>query len=255
MDLHIINFISISLLLGFLPPLLWLLFWLREDKHPEPKKEILIVFLAGAAMVVLAVLFEKTVCSINNSFYAGQAANCHPVDFLLLRVPLYGTFAFQLLNIIGFALVEELSKAGAAYFTALRSRFFDEPVDAMVYMVTAALGFAALENVLFISQSLKAGVDQSIIVSAFRFINASLLHVSTSSMVGAGLAFSFFHREKRHKELFWGIFAATLLHVAYNFFIINSTWNAKTQIGITLIVIFGGAASLILFERARREII
>ena len=74
-------------------------------------------------------------------------------------------------------------------------------------------------------------------------------------MVGAGLAFSFFHREKRHKELFWGIFAATLLHVAYNFFIINSTWNAKTQIGITLIVIFGGGASLILFERAIREII
>lgn len=213
---------------------------MREDEHPEPKKEIFIVFLAGMASVIFAVFFEKNIFSAN-SYFRGFFG--------------YAQFTFQLLNIIGFALIEELAKATAAYGTALRSKFFDEPVDAMVYMVTAALGFAALENVIFIAESLKSGVDQSIIVSAFRFINASLLHVSASAIVGAGLAFSFFHRERRHKELVLGIIVATLLHIAYNFFIINSTWSAATQMGITLIVIIGAVASLILFERARREII
>lgn len=239
-ELNILNFIAIAFLLGFLPPIIWLFFWNREDDHPEPKKEILIVFLAGMASVIFAVFLEKNIFSLNS---------------FLRRAFEYGMPSFQLINIVGFALIEEIAKTAAAYATALRSKFFDEPVDAMVYMITAALGFAALENVFFIADSLKAGVDQSIIVSAFRFINASLLHVSTSAIVGAGLAFSFFHRERRHRELAFGIFAATLLHIAYNFFIINSTWSANTQAGITLIVILGSVASLILFERARREII
>lgn len=240
MELNILNFISIAFLLGFLPSLLWLLFWIKEDDHPEPKKEIVIVFLAGMASVIFAVFLEKNIFSLNS---------------FLRRVFEYGTPSFQLINIVGFALIEELAKTAAAYATALRSKFFDEPVDAMVYMITAALGFAALENVFFVAESLKTGLDQSIIVSAFRFINASLLHVSTSAIIGAGLAFSFFHPERRHRELALGIFAATLLHIAYNFFIIKSTWSAGTQAGITLIVIIGAAASLILFERARREII
>lgn len=238
--MDIISYIIISLLLGFIPPVAWLFFWVREDLHPEPRKEIIIVFLAGMASVVFAVFFEKNIFSAN-SYLRGLWG--------------YKQFIFQFINIIGFAFVEELVKAGAAYATALRSKFFDEPVDAMVYMVTAALGFAALENVLFVAESLKTGVEHSIIISAFRFINASLLHVSASAIVGAGLAFSFFHKERRHKELALGVGIATLLHVAYNFFIINSVWSASTQVWLTAIVLFGALATLVLFERARREII
>ncbi len=238
--MDISSYVVISLLLGFIPPALWLWFWIREDLHPEPRKEIMIVFLAGMASVVFAVLFEKSIYSLNSR---------------VREIWQYSSFSFQFINIIGFAFVEELVKVGAAYWTALKSKFFDEPVDAMVYMVTAALGFAALENVFFIGESLKSGVEQSIIVSAFRFINASLLHISASAIIGAGLAMSFFHKERRVKELLGGILIATFLHVLYNFFIINSTWSAASQAWLVGIVITGGFVSLILFERARREMI
>lgn len=232
--------ILIVLALAFLPPLLWLWFWLREDEHPEPRREILIVFLAGMAGVVLAVLLE-------NTFYA---ANSSAQKFFG-----YGALALQALNVFGFAFLEEITKTAAAFFTALRSKYFDEPVDAMVYLVTAALGFAALENAMFVGKALESGVAQSAAVGAFRFINAVLLHVSSSALVGAGFAFSFFHKEKRLRELALGVFFATLLHALYNFFIIINIGGAVlNQIAVTLLVVLGASTALALFERARRAI-
>lgn len=237
----IVSYIFITLFLAFLPPVLWLWFWLREDAHPEPRREILIVFLAGMGAVILAVILE-------NNFFAANR--------FLQGVFGYGFVYLQLFNVLGFALLEEIVKTAAAFFAALRSKYFDEPVDAMIYLVTAALGFAALENALFIGESLKAGLAQSIAVSAFRFINAVLLHVSTAAIIGAGFAFSFFHKERRKKELIFGLFSATLLHAIYNFFIIeNVGGDAANQMAVTLLVVGGAAVALVLFERAKRVII
>lgn len=239
--MDLVNYILAAAVLAFIPPLLWLWFWLREDAHPEPKREILAVFLAGMGGVALAVILE-------NNFFAANR--------FLQGVFGYGVFSLQIVNIIGFAFLEEIIKTAAAFFTALRSKYFDEPVDAMIYLVTAALGFAALENVLFIGESLKAGLSQSVAVSAFRFINAVLLHVSGAAIIGAGFAFSFFHKERRLKELALGIFFATLLHSLYNFFIIgNVGGEAANQILVTLLVVSGAVTALILFEKAKRATI
>ena len=235
------NYLLLTLALAFLPPMLWLWFWLKEDTHPEPRREIAIVFLAGMGSVILAVILENGINSAN-LWFGG--------------VFKYGAFYLQFFNIIGFALAEELAKTSAAFFTALRSKYFDEPVDAMIYLVTAALGFAALENAIFIGESLKTGVQQSLIVSGFRFINAVLLHVASASIIGAGFAFSFFHRERRLKELAFGLLLATLLHAFYNFFIIeNIGGKVINQMLVTMLVVGGAVVALILFERAKRATI
>ena len=223
--------------LAVLPSLFWLWFWLKEDDHPEPRREILLVFLAGMLGVVVAIILENSFSSANNVFQKFFG---------------YGAFWFSILNIFGFAFLEEITKTAAAFFTAIRSKYFDEPVDAMIYMVAAALGFAALENILFLGESLKVGVTQSVMVSAFRFINALLIHVSATAIIGSAFAFSFFHKERRLRELFIGLFFATLLHGFYNFFIIKSVGGVLNQIWITSFVILGAAIALVLFERAKR---
>ncbi len=226
--------------LGFIPPVLWLGFWAREDPHPEPRKEIMIVFLAGMIIVVLAIFLENYLFRTNRLLR----------DFLA-----YNGGVFQAINLLGFAFIEEICKTLAAIFTALRSKYFDEPVDAMIYMVAAAMGFAAMENVLFIADSLQYSINQTILVSAFRFINAILLHASTAILIGAGFSFSYFHHERRLKELGLAIIFSTLLHAAYNFFIINSSdkiAGIQGQIIATLLVLLGAIAGLLLFERARR---
>ncbi|MDO8523058.1 MAG: PrsW family glutamic-type intramembrane protease [bacterium] len=230
------------ILFGFIPPVLWLVFWVKEDPHPEPRKEILAVFFAGMAIVALAVFLE-------NYFFKSNQLSREAFG--------YSPAIFQIVNLLGFAFIEEICKMLAVIFTALRSKYFDEPIDAMIYMVTAAMGFAALENILFIADSLQYSVNQTILVSAFRFINAILLHASTAILIGAGFAFSYFHHERRWKELGGAIVFSTLLHASYNFFIINNTDNIGENFGqiiATGLVLLGAVAGLFLFERARRII-
>ena len=38
----------LSFLLGLIPALIWLWFWLKEDAHPEPAKNITLSFLGGS---------------------------------------------------------------------------------------------------------------------------------------------------------------------------------------------------------------
>lgn len=225
--------------LGILPPIIWLLFWLREDAHPEPKKEIIIVFFFGMASVVLALILENTFLGTNS---------------FLKKVFGYSAWTFQISNLLGFALIEELSKTGAAFFSAIKTKYFDEPEDGIIYLVTAALGFAAAENMLFIAGSLKVGVSQSIVVSAFRFINAVLLHVSSAAIIGAGFAFSFYNKTRRTKEVIFAIIIATLLHAFYNFLILKNIENAVGQFSATFLVVIGAVIALLLSEKARRMV-
>ncbi|MEK9175801.1 MAG: hypothetical protein AAB795_04440, partial [Patescibacteria group bacterium] len=76
-----------TILLGFMPPLLWLWFWLKEATHPEPKKEIAIVFSFGMAVVLFAFIIESLFSNFNTS---------------MRGVFLYSQKAFYLFNVFGF---------------------------------------------------------------------------------------------------------------------------------------------------------
>ena len=190
----------LALLGGTLPALFWLWFWLREDKeHPEPHGLLLISFIAGMAAVPLTLPFEAPA-------YAGL-----PQTGLLLWLAIAST--------------EEILKYGAARVTALAAKAFDEPIDAIIYMLTIALGFSAAENGLFIFKHLSDGVavSDSIINSNFRFIGASLLHMVSSATIGTFIAFSFYKSKiKKFLYLVFGLTSAILIHTSFNFFIMES---------------------------------
>ena len=168
--------VFLAFVAGLLPALLWLWFWLKEDSHPEPRQVLILTFLAGMMMAVVALFLEQfALFAVNKTFKSFSPAF---VSIFLLFV---------------WATIEEIAKYKAAKSVALRLPSFDEPIDAIVYMITAALGFASLENTLFIIKSLSGGeIFDGIDTSGIRFIGATLLHVATSAIVGASIAFSFF---------------------------------------------------------------
>lgn len=225
-----------TILLGFAPPILWLWFWLKEDVHPEPKSEIILVFSFGMAAVLAAFLAEWL-------FMRGNVG--------LQQIVGFSGATFQIGSIIGFAFIEEIAKVGVAFFTALRTRYFDEPIDAMIYVITASLGFAALENALFISQ-IVGDPTQVFVVGAFRFANAVLIHASTGAIIGAAFAFSFCNHARRIFELVLALFFATGLHALYNFFILQHNAIPGEQVNATIVVASGALIALVLFERAKR---
>lgn len=212
---------------GILPALFWLWFWLKEDRlHPEPKTQIMLVFIAGMISVFFVLPIEKFIFSAT---LAG----------------------ISLPTIILWAGVEEIFKYLAALFTALKNKVNDEPIDAVIYMITAALGFSAVENSLFLSNLLDVGqFSQSIITGNSRFLGATLLHVASSAVIGVMMGISYYKSSVVKKIfLFTGLAISILLHTVFNLLIINLEKD--------LFFIFAGVWALIiiliiLIEKVKR---
>lgn len=194
--------------LGLLPSFAWLLFYLEEDLHPEPRRLIFFAFLAGAAATVVA--------------FAAQLLFNAGADFFALP-------SHSFASLFGLAAIEELFKFGAAYFVVARSRFFDEPVDAMIYLIVAALGFAAVENIGALDSTVDAfraeqegfALTSSVVqTTTLRFIGATLLHALSSGIVGYYWAKGIL-RQKVTRLLAFGILLATGLHALFNYFILR----------------------------------
>jgi len=219
----------LAIVLGLLPGLAWLYFYLKEDCHPEPKRLIALTFFGGALVTVFAFVLQKFFGCFAFDYCGGLLE-----DFVLARAGLVGIGL-----LIFLALVEEVLKFGAAYMIVHKSEFFDEPIDAMIYMVVAALGFATVENLGVVgayfsdSSSVEFGTVAGTI--SLRFVGATLLHALSSGLVGYYWAKTI--RELGLKRfLFLGLTLATILHAIFNYVIIT---NEGVGYSIILLVTVG----------------
>jgi protease PrsW len=228
------SLIFIAFLGGLLPALLWLMFWLLEDRcEPEPKRYIFFSFVAGMLLVIpipvggylfgIVLPLEKFAAA----YFSGAAL------------------------LVVWSAIEEVFKFLAAYFVALRTRVFDEPLDAVIYMVTVALGFSAAENMLFLLGPLQEGNTlQAIATGNLRFMGATLLHTLSSATIGIALALSFYRSfAVRRMAALGGVILAVLLHAVFNFFILNR--DGDITFWIFLAVWFGVIAVLLFIERVK----
>src|SRR3989344_4011585 len=145
--------IGYALIGGIIPALIWLYFWTREDKEkPEPKRMILLAFLGGVFAVFISLYLEKLAYSKGISLLD----SFKPLVDWLKNISVSRNISLSnLALVIVFApIIEELAKFIMAYILVLRSRADDEPIDPIIYMITVALGFAAVENALFLIEPL-----------------------------------------------------------------------------------------------------
>lgn len=221
-----------AILGSIIPVIIWLWFWLKEDPHLEPRRILIATFFGGMLAVPVALLWE--IIAVKGIGYLGfSVSNSFP--FLLLFL---------------WAGIEEYVKYKAASLIALHRPGFDEPIDAPIYLITAALGFAAFENVIFLFNAFREAPMLGLITGQLRFLGATLLHVTASGIVGISIAYSFFHPASRKRNVFGGLFTATILHTLFNFFILKQGGdNALTIfIGIWIVAII----ILMFLERVKR---
>jgi len=204
-------------LLGFLPSIIWLLFYLRKDVHPESNQAILKVFFYGMLIAFAAIFLEIGFKKISSN--------------LLLYL------------FVGGALVEEYLKYLVVKLEVLRSSELDEPIDIMLYMIIAGLGFAALENILIlINYHPFLQLPKTLEIIILRFLTATFLHALCSGIVGYFLAISFFNLKKQKKFLLMGLGIAIVLHGSYNLSIIKiDDWKKFISPVIILIILIGAA--------------
>ncbi len=191
--------------LGLAPSVIWLLFYLRKDRHPEPKSMILKIFFWGMLSALPAIFIENGIA------------------IELAKISLSPSLMLILSNLLGAALVEEVLKYLVVRGEVMRTKEFDESIDAMLYMIVAALGFAASENVLILLEIAPSFVlRQTLLVMGLRFLGAVFLHALCSAVVGFWIAVSFSrYREEKFRFVGLGLFIAICLHGFFNFFIIK----------------------------------
>jgi RsiW-degrading membrane proteinase PrsW (M82 family) len=139
------------------------------------------------------------------------------------------------------ALSEELFKYLVVRTKVINSPELDEPLDLMLYMVIAALGFAALENVLYLftpidQLSFNSLVNRTLMISFIRFIGATFLHTLCSATIGYFIAVSLYDQRNRIFEVTFGIIIATFLHGLYNFSIMTMEGNLKLAVPAIILI-------------------
>ena len=194
--------LAADLIIGLLPGFAWLIFYLGEDPHPEPKRLIALTFVVGIAFGFFTIGLEE----VWNNFIANV-----------------GIMELSIFSLFSLALIEEVMKFAAAHFVIANNPEFDEPVDAMIYMIVAALGFATLENIGAIANVVATRATLATLIfqtASLRFVGATLLHSLTSGIVGYYWALGI-ARGRVKSYLIPGILLAATLHACFNYLILN----------------------------------
>jgi RsiW-degrading membrane proteinase PrsW (M82 family) len=192
---------------------------MSEDTHPEPKKLIALTFFSGIAFGFLAIAVEKTIGNI--------------------AAPL-GIEELSVISLVVLAFTEEFMKFAAAYCAVGGSHVLDEPIDRMIYMIVAALGFATLENIGAITNipySQAGLIIAALQTDSLRFVGATLLHSLTAGVVGYHWALGV-ARGKVARGLMVGLALATVLHAFFNYLILNYGNIAYTALLLTIVGFF-----------------
>jgi protease PrsW len=214
------------LVLGILPGFAWLVFYVKEEEtHREPKWLILFIFAAGMVFGFVAIVLENI------------------LNAAAMRM---GIGALSLVGLVVFALVEEAAKLGATYSAIGKSKIARNPVDIMIYLIVAALGFATLENIGSLASfwiaahgsvavgSLAASLAETL---SLRFAGATLLHSLASGTVGYYWALGVLRR-KVARYLALGLAIGTVLHAFFNLLILDYGNIAYALVFLTLLGFF-----------------
>lgn len=202
------------LLLAVTPIMIVLIYIYFKDKfEKEPIHFLLKNFLLGA---IVSVLITLILSGVLNSIYP-----------LTDNQSIYQQFIKAFFVV---ALVEEFSKFVIVKYYAQKNKEFNEPFDGIVYAVMVSMGFAALENILYVFQyGFSTGVTR-----AFTAVPA---HATFGILMGYFMGIAKFSDNKLKYNLF-GLIAATIFHGAYDFFLFIN-FIPGTIVGAILSLIIG----------------
>lgn len=209
---------------AIVPAVLLLRYFYRRDLNPEPRGVLIKTFLLGVLIVVPVILVELPL-------QEWCPPGAPPVYF-----GLYYAFLCA-------AVPEEFFKFLVVTRYSARNPAFDEPMDGVVYGAAASLGFAALENMMYVA----GGGWPTAILRAF---TAVPMHACLGAILGyyvGQVRFGF----RRRAYLWWGLLAAVLLHGLYDLplFVMQSTlahsWWYRSS-GAILAVMAGGYVGCLL---------
>jgi RsiW-degrading membrane proteinase PrsW (M82 family)/ribosomal protein S18 acetylase RimI-like enzyme len=197
------------ILLGLAPGVAICLFIFHRDAYnKEPKLNLLLSFILGALIVVPAALTEQALW------------DSRPGETNIFRIFIKAFFVV--------ALTEELAKYAILRLYAYPKKSFDEPLDGIVYGIVVSMGFATIENIMYV---VKFGWE----VGILRMFLSVPAHATFGVLMGYHAGKAKFDPSNEKRLLLTGLFWAVLLHGAYDFCLFlqgNSVVNKYVSDGL-----------------------
>lgn len=217
------------MLLAVLPAVVLIRFiWTKDSIEKEPAGLLVRLFVCGALTVFSAILLG----SIGTEL------------FLSALVP--GSLVYLLVdNFIVTALVEE----GGKYFVTKKLTWkhpaFDYTFDAVVYAVTASLGFATLENIFYVFDS---GIETAIMRAILSVPGHAIDGVYMGSYYGlAKLCQRMGDKRGEKRNLRKALWVPVLIHGFYDFCL-----ESQSTLFFLAFLVFEGIITVSAFRRVNR---
>ena len=212
------------LLVTILPSILIILFFVNSDKFKEPKSEIIKVFIFGILITIPAYILNTF---LGDFWYNNTKVSQNLISSFLTAAP-----------------VEEGLKLSILYYFVYKMKDFNEPLDGIVYGVTASLGFATLENIYYVYLLADHFQTSSMALAVLRSFSAVPAHAVFGIFMGYFfMKYSFI---KKGDNLFFAFIIPFVLHGCYNLFIASNFFVSLTLIIVAWIV------ALRLFSRLKK---
>ena len=211
------------LLATILPSILIVLFFVKSDRFKEPNREIIKVFLLGILITIPAYFLNTYLSEIWYSTNASEGL----ISSFLTAAP-----------------VEEGLKLSVLYFFVYKMKDFNEPIDGIVYGVTASLGFATLENIYYVYLLADYFETTSMTLAFIRSFSAIPAHAVFGIFMG--YFFMKYAFIKKGDNLIFAFVIPFVLHGCYNLFA-----SSNFIISLTLILI-AWIVALRMFSRLKK---
>lgn len=163
-------------------PLLIIYFIIKSDRFPEPTHMVIKTFMLGVLLCIPAGILNGIIIqSDEQSFIAGLTEE--PLKFLVL------------------------------YFYIRPKKFFNEPMDAIVYGTVISLGFATLENIEYVY--LYYPETDSLLIAVIRAFTAIPMHAVSGIIMG--YYFGLYAFSGKRLLLLYSLAVPIGFHALYNF--------------------------------------
>lgn len=182
----------------------------RDIYNKEPKLNLFVSFFLGALAILPAIELER---------YFGEGM----LDGSVRSVAI---FSFLVVG-----LTEEFCKFIGLRFYSYTKKSFDEPLDGIVYSLMVSMGFATVENILYVIKY-EAIAGQGMRVGIQRMFLSIPAHATFAVIMGYYVGKAKFDAKNSIMLMLTGLAGATFFHGAYDFFLfINAYAEAGQNIG------------------------
>ena len=212
-----------NIIAAILPVIIIGIYIYKKDKNKEPTGLLIKLFIGGIASTIITIVLGSIVELFLPNLVADNIAKLNTLELII--------YAF-----ISVGLVEELSKWIITYIISYNNKEFDEIYDIIVYSVFVSLGFAALENILYV-------MDKGMITAITRGIFSVPGHTCVGIYMGYYLGLAKIDEVKnneknKNKHLLLSIIVPSILHGIFDYCLFKRSITYLIAFLLFVIILF-----------------